>query len=143
MKRLITIIALITVIYIPVVVFGQATQQVIPMMFADYDNTTDMNSTDTSQLFTTAYSAAKVIRHGGSAVDFTKVKAVWCTIENADIRVAFGSPAKQGATILTGLGHVISVGQSFRFPVRSKVSTMRFISKTASTPARLQCSLEY
>lgn len=116
---------------------------VVTTMYTHYDNTTDMNSTDTSQLFTTAFSAAHNARYGSaiSADTWLKIKAVWITVENADIRVAFGTSASQGTT--TGKGHVVASGASLRIPDPKKITSMRFISRTASTPAHIQASLEY
>jgi hypothetical protein len=134
----------ICLILFPVMVGAQAVNQSQTMLFTNFDNSTDMNSTNTAQLFTTAYNTARSARHGATltSAQWAKVKAVWLTVENADIRVAFGTNPTQ-ATSTTALGHVISAGNSVRIPDPKKITTMRFISKTLSTPARIQATLEY
>lgn len=135
--------ALVMLIF-PAFVWGQSVRDVTPMMFTGYDNTTSMNSTDTSQTFTTAFSSAHNTQHGTtiSAAQWAKVKAVWITCENNDVRLSFGTPAVQG-TSTTGVGHVLASGGSVRIVDPKKISQMRFISKTSGSAGRLQVSLEY
>jgi hypothetical protein len=140
----IKVACILSLLVIPVVAYAQAIQDVAIKMFAPYDNTTDMNSTDTSQLFTTAFNTAHAAHYGSglTTAQWNKVKAVWITCENADVRIAFGTAAVQG-TSTTSRGHVLASGQSLRLTDNSRIRAMRFISKTASTPGRLQVSLEY
>jgi hypothetical protein len=97
-----------------------------------YGTTVAFATTDTSTLLTAAINNAY-----GSAIDFTKVKAVLITVETNPARIAFG------VTATTGLGHVIASGSSLRLPSQSLIRSARIISAGAGSAATLQVTLEY
>lgn len=138
------LIITLTLLAIPIVVFGQPSTNVMDNWHTQYYNTVDMNSTNTSQVFTTALITAYTARHSVTltAAQLAKVKAVWLTVENQDIRIAFGVDPTQ-ATSTTAVGHVLAAGATIRIVDPKKISTMRFISKTNNSHAHIQASLEY
>ncbi|MGO9858883.1 MAG: hypothetical protein ACLPQX_05560 [Syntrophobacteraceae bacterium] len=97
-----------------------------------------LTSTDSDQLFTTAFQTAYTAA-GGANIDFTTIRGMWCTIENASVRVAYGQPASQSAP----LGDIVNAGSNFCLQSTSIIQATHFISMTASTPANLMCTIWY
>lgn len=111
---------------------AQAQTSVMTVMGSLYATTVKFNTTDTSQLLTTAIDAAL-----GSSGDYGKVKAVLITAETNAARIAFG------VTATTSLGHVLAAGSSLRIPSSSLTQAARIISSVAGSHATLQVTLEY
>ena len=95
-------------------------------------------STDSDQLFTTAFQTA-CTSAGLGTITFSTVRGCWCTVENASIRVAYGRAASQSAP----LGDVVNAGSNFNLQSTSIIGATHFISKTAGTPAVLMCTIWY
>jgi len=93
-------------------------------------------TSDSSQLLSTAFNAA----YGGTDPTWTKVKSVLLTCETNDIRISFGVAASKtgGAEV----GHVLSVGQSFRLPSGDLVRKAYIINKTTGSNGVLQVTVE-
>lgn len=97
-----------------------------------------LTSSDSDQLFTTAFQTAYTA-DGGGHIDFTTIRGMWCTVENASVRVAYNRAASQSIP----MGDVYNAGSKFSMQSTSIVQATHFISKTASTPALLMCTVWY
>jgi hypothetical protein len=133
-KKLISLVSILSLLLSPVLSFAQAQSDVRPVLGAQYLHTTTIASTDTSPKLTALLNTAY-----GSTIDFAKVKAIILTVETADIRISFDN----NATRTPAHGHVISPGQSFHIPSSSMIKAARVTSKTAATPGTMQVSFEY
>ncbi len=97
-----------------------------------------LTSTDSDQLFTAAFQTAYTAA-GGGQIDFTTIRGMWCTVENASVRVAYG----QGASQSVPMGDIVNAGSRFCLQSTSIIQATHFISKTALTPANLMCTVWY
>lgn len=102
------------------------------IMGALQNKTVTFLSTDTSQVLTTAISAAST-----AVTNFGQTKAAMISVESNPVRFAFGVAAS------TTKGHVIAAGGSIRLTDHSFIAGAQFISASAGNHGRLQVSLEY
>jgi hypothetical protein len=70
-------------------------------------------------------------------VDTSTVRGMWCTVENAPIRLAYGQPASQSAP----LGDIVNAGSNFCLQSTSIIGAVHFVSEMPAQPAVLMCTI--
>jgi len=98
-----------------------------------------ITTTDSDQLFTAAFQTAHTAS-GGGTIDFTTLRAAFCTCEDNDIRIAYGRSSGQGGS---RMGDVVPSGSSFRLPSTAMIKAAHIISKTSGQAGVLFCTVEF